>query len=121
MAEGLGPEEVGKDISEHTASESHTEAEGRERLMTVIEALFLAVVAVPVERLLFGPERLVPNNIWSRRARHHFRPNFLNANTRRRRAGQPGGVRVVTEKSRPTVPGSMSTVPPSTTRQAPLT
>ena len=46
MPEGLSPGEVGKEISQHAASGSHTEAEGRDRVMTIIEALLLAVVAV---------------------------------------------------------------------------
>ena len=54
MPEGLSPGEVGKEISEHRAhaleeaeKEGHApEAKGRDRVMTIIEALLLAVVAV---------------------------------------------------------------------------
>jgi hypothetical protein len=40
MPEGLSPEEVGKEISEHA------ETGGRDRLITIIEAILLAVVAI---------------------------------------------------------------------------
>ena len=46
MPEGLSPGEVGKEIAEHAPSESHAEATGRDRTITIIEALLLAVVAV---------------------------------------------------------------------------
>ena len=56
MPEGLSPSEVGKEIAEHHKKEaekaeeqangSTTEAKGRDRLITIIEAVLLAVVAV---------------------------------------------------------------------------
>jgi hypothetical protein len=52
VPEGLSPSEVGKEIAEHhkKAAEqeegSATEAKGRDRVITIIEALLLAVVAV---------------------------------------------------------------------------
>ena len=54
MPEGLSPGEVGKEISEHRAHAleeeekdgSGAEAKGRDRVMTIIEAVLLAVVAV---------------------------------------------------------------------------
>jgi len=57
MPEGLSPGEVGKEISEHRARAAEEEAQqqgpgsvaeatGRDRVMTIIEALLLAVVAV---------------------------------------------------------------------------
>ena len=52
MPEGLSPSEVGKEIAEHhkKAAEqeegSAAEAKGRDRLITIIEAILLAVVAV---------------------------------------------------------------------------
>jgi hypothetical protein len=52
MPEGLSPGEVSKEISEHRAHTveekegSGAEAKGRDRVMTIIEAILLAVVAV---------------------------------------------------------------------------
>jgi hypothetical protein len=54
VPEGLSPSEVGKEIAEHRArvaeaaekEGSATEAKGRDRVITIIEALLLAVVAV---------------------------------------------------------------------------
>ena len=52
MPEGLSPGEVGKEISEHRAhtledkEDSGAEAKGRDRVLTIIEAVLLAVVAV---------------------------------------------------------------------------
>ncbi len=53
MPEGLSPGEVGKEISEHRAHEEEekekegsAEAKGRDRVITIIEAVLLAVVAV---------------------------------------------------------------------------
>ena len=55
MPEGLSPGEVGKEISEHRAHAeeeeqeekgSAAEAKGRDRVLTIIEAVLLAVVAV---------------------------------------------------------------------------
>src|SRR5208283_4250984 len=53
MPEGLSPGEVGKEISEHRAHAeeekeegSAAEATGRDRVLTIIEAVLLAVVAV---------------------------------------------------------------------------
>ena len=50
MPEGLSPGEVGKELSEHrehtVEGRASTEATGRDRLITIIEALLLAVVAV---------------------------------------------------------------------------
>ncbi len=52
MPEGLSPGEVGKEISEHRAHAEEekegpaAEAKGRDRVMTIIEAVLLAVVAV---------------------------------------------------------------------------
>jgi hypothetical protein len=54
VPEGLSPSEVGKEIAEHREraaeegekKEGATEAKGRDRLITVIEAVLLAVVAV---------------------------------------------------------------------------
>ncbi len=53
MPEGLSPSEVGKEISEHRAKVaegeekgSAGEAKGRDRLITIVEAVLLAVVAV---------------------------------------------------------------------------
>jgi hypothetical protein len=49
VPEGLSAGEVGKEISEHRAKateSSATEAKGRDRLITIIEAILLAVVAV---------------------------------------------------------------------------
>jgi len=52
MPEGLSPGEVGKEISQHRAHTleekegSGGEAKGRDRVMTIIEAVLLAVVAV---------------------------------------------------------------------------
>ena len=54
MPEGLSPGEVGKEISEHRAhaeeekkeKEGSAEAKGRDRVITIIEAVLLAVVAV---------------------------------------------------------------------------
>ena len=58
MPEGLSPSEVGKEISEHQARakeeaeenekarDAAGEATGRDRVMTIVEALLLAVVAV---------------------------------------------------------------------------
>src|SRR5208282_205033 len=52
MPEGLSPGEVGKEISEHRAhaeeekGSSGAEAKGRDRVITIIEAVLLAVVAV---------------------------------------------------------------------------
>ena len=53
MPEGLSPGEVGKEISEHRAHAekeekegSPAEAKGRDRVVTIIEAVLLAVVAV---------------------------------------------------------------------------
>ena len=45
MPEGLGPAEVGKEISEHTHHTAHREEEGRDRIVTIIEAALLAIVA----------------------------------------------------------------------------
>ena len=57
MPEGLSPGEVGKGISEHRAhaeeeeessaeAKGPAEAKGRDRVLTIIEAVLLAVVAV---------------------------------------------------------------------------
>ena len=53
MPEGLSPGEVGKEISQHRAEVekeekegSAAEAQGRDRVITIIEAILLAVVAV---------------------------------------------------------------------------
>jgi hypothetical protein len=50
VPEGLSPGEVGKEISEHRARAAEKgsagEATGRDRLITIVEALLLAVVAV---------------------------------------------------------------------------
>jgi len=50
MPEGLSPGEVGREISEHRAhaeeEDSGAEAKGRDRVMIIIEAVLLAVVAV---------------------------------------------------------------------------
>jgi len=52
MPEGLSPGEVGKEISEHRAHVLEqkegpgAEAKGRDRVLTIIEAVLLAVVAV---------------------------------------------------------------------------
>jgi hypothetical protein len=47
MAEGLGPGEVGKEIAEHAKhSRGHDEATGHDRIITIIEAALLAVVAL---------------------------------------------------------------------------
>jgi hypothetical protein len=49
VPEGLSPSEVGKEISEHRAKAAEgpaAEAKGRDRWITIIEALLLAVVAV---------------------------------------------------------------------------
>ena len=53
MPEGLSPGEVGKEISEHRAHAEKeeqegpaAEAKGRDRVITIIEAVLLAVVAV---------------------------------------------------------------------------
>jgi hypothetical protein len=55
VPEGLSPSEVGKEIAEHRKKEaekaerangSATEAKGRDRVITIIEAVLLAVVAV---------------------------------------------------------------------------
>src|SRR5207248_11299664 len=56
VPEGLSPSEVGKEIAEHHKKEaekaeerangSATEAKGHDRLITIIEAVLLAVVAV---------------------------------------------------------------------------
>src|SRR5271167_1190655 len=54
MPEGLSPGEVGKEISEHRAHAEEdeeeegpgAEAKGRDRVLTIIEAVLLAVVAV---------------------------------------------------------------------------
>ena len=52
MPEGLSPSEVGKEIAEHhkkaeeQEESSAAEAKGRDRLITIIEAVLLAVVAV---------------------------------------------------------------------------
>ncbi len=55
MPEGLSPSEVGKELAEHRhraeekekeRGEGSTEAKGRERWLTIIEAILLAVVAV---------------------------------------------------------------------------
>ena len=49
MPEGLSPGEVGKEISEHRAKAAEgppAEAKGRDRWITIVEALLLAVVAV---------------------------------------------------------------------------
>jgi hypothetical protein len=49
MPEGLSPSEVGKEITEHrrhSGADSADEVKGRDRVMTIIEALLLAVVAV---------------------------------------------------------------------------
>jgi len=54
VPEGLSPGEVGKEISEHRARAAEVEekqgpaaeAKGRDRLITIVEALLLAVVAV---------------------------------------------------------------------------
>src|SRR4029078_11860370 len=58
VPEGLSPSEVGKEIDEHNkkqaekaekqANGSATEAKGRDRVITIIEALLLAIVAVLV-------------------------------------------------------------------------
>ena len=49
MPEGLSPSEVGKEIAEHRARAEKgpaAEATGRDRLITIVEAVLLAVVAV---------------------------------------------------------------------------
>ncbi|MGN6172130.1 MAG: hypothetical protein ACTHPS_04160 [Streptosporangiaceae bacterium] len=49
MPEGLSPSEVGKEIAEHrgrVAKDGPAERTGRDRLITIIEAFLLAVVAV---------------------------------------------------------------------------
>ena len=52
MPEGLSPSEVGKEIAEHhkkaqeQGESSAAEAKGRDRVVTIIEALLLAIVAV---------------------------------------------------------------------------
>lgn len=43
---GLSPSEVGKEIAEHRKHSAQHEQTGHERVMTIIEALLLAVVAV---------------------------------------------------------------------------
>ncbi len=43
---GLSPSEVGKEIAEHKHHHGDEEATGRDRLVTIIEATLLAVVAV---------------------------------------------------------------------------
>ena len=45
MAEGLGPGEVAKEIAEHN-KHARSEATGRDRLVTIIEAALLAAVAL---------------------------------------------------------------------------
>ncbi|MET9269368.1 hypothetical protein [Kribbella sp. NPDC003557] len=46
MPEGLSPNEVGKEISEHRARAKEGHLSERDRLLTIIEAILLAVVAV---------------------------------------------------------------------------
>jgi hypothetical protein len=47
MAEGLGPGEVGKEIAEHAKhSRGDDEATGRDRIITIVEAALLAIVAL---------------------------------------------------------------------------
>ena len=43
---GLSASEVGKEIAEHREHSEHGEATGRDRIITIIEAILLAVVAV---------------------------------------------------------------------------
>ena len=46
MPEGLSPGEVGKEISEHHHDHPAEGSKGRDRLITIVEAILLAVVAV---------------------------------------------------------------------------
>ena len=46
MAEGLGAGEVGKEIAHHAQHAGHPEATGRDRVITIVEAALLAVVAL---------------------------------------------------------------------------
>jgi hypothetical protein len=46
VPEGLSPGEVGKEISEHHRHQPAKEATGHDRLITIVEAVLLAVVAV---------------------------------------------------------------------------
>jgi hypothetical protein len=46
MAEGLGPAEVGNEIAHHTHDSHRVEATGRDRIITIVEAALLAVVAL---------------------------------------------------------------------------
>ncbi len=46
MPEGLGPGEVGKEIAHHAHHSDRAEATGRDRVITIVEAALLAVVAL---------------------------------------------------------------------------
>src|SRR5271163_2999546 len=46
MAEGLSATEVGKEIGEHKQHAEHSSGSGRDRVLSVIEALLLSLVAV---------------------------------------------------------------------------
>jgi hypothetical protein len=46
MPEGLSPSEVGKEIGEHAGHPKTADAHGQERLLSIVEALMLSLVAV---------------------------------------------------------------------------
>jgi hypothetical protein len=46
VAEGLGPGEVGKEIAHHAQHAGRAEASGRDRVITIVEASLLAIVAL---------------------------------------------------------------------------
>jgi len=46
VAEGLTPAEVGKEISEHGSHAAHGEDHGRDRLLSITEAVLLSIVAL---------------------------------------------------------------------------
>ena len=67
MAEGLGPDAVDKEITEHTKhSRGHEEATGHDRIMTIIEAALLAVVALMAAWSGFAAAK------WSTESRFHL-------------------------------------------------
>ena len=87
MPEGLSPGEVGKEISEHRAHAAEeeeeekgpaAEAKGRDRVLTIIEAVLLAVVAVLAAWSGFASAKWSTGNKNAMRvAEQRFRTPFL--------------------------------------------
>ena len=93
---GLSPSEVGKEIAEHHHHHDPDEATGRDRVITIVEAILLAVVAVLAAWSGYASSK------WSTESSL----TLARASAARTR-GQPG-------RSRPPRTCATSTPPPST-------